>query len=230
MNINDVLTKKWDARLNTFRTNKLIKLVNNCNGKKVLDVGCGTGTITKFFKGGVVGIDVSKEAIRQAKEKGISCFTYDLNEKIDFPENYFDVINCSQVIEHVFNTEVLVSEISRMLSIGGTLVINTPNMCSWINRIAVPLGFQPFYTDVANERIYGNRFKWTIHKQLDFTGHIRLMNFWSLKELLENHGLKVIKHIGGTAFKNKLFIMIDKILSIIYPRLSTDMIVIARKI
>jgi hypothetical protein len=56
------------------------------------------------------------------------------------------------------------------------------------------------------------------------------MNFWALKELLENHGLKIVKHYGGTAFKFRPLVIIDMILSIIYPRLSTDMIVVAERI
>lgn len=226
----DTLTNNWNVRMNTFRTNQIVSLVNGFNGDSVLDVGCGSGNITKCFNGTVVGVDISEEAIRQAQEKGINCKVSDLNTRLDFDDNSFDVVSCQQTIEHVYNTEVLMEEIKRVLKPGGHLVISTPNMNMWLNRIAVPLGFQPFYTDVANARIYGNRFKMTIHKNLNFAGHIRLMNLWSLKELIEKHGMKLIKHYGSTSFKNKLFVLIDKILCVVYPRLATDMVVVARKV
>jgi ubiquinone/menaquinone biosynthesis C-methylase UbiE len=103
-------------------------------GKSVLDAGCGIGYGSNFIaKAGakkVIGIDISKDAIKVAKQRyeneQIQFMIMDITQ-LEFPENSFDVICCFEVIEHIKNYHKALSELKRVLKNGGLCIISTPN-------------------------------------------------------------------------------------------------------
>lgn len=107
---------------------------NYVKDKKVLDVACGTGFGSKILqeKGarGVFGVDLSKEAINFASEKyvgnGLKFMIGDVL-KINFPDDFFDVIVSFETIEHVKQHEKALSELRRALKPSGLLIISSPN-------------------------------------------------------------------------------------------------------
>lgn len=104
-------------------------------GAKVLDVGCGDGALAGFIyarhRCKVFGIDTSELALALARAE-TSRRRYDCTfERIDgyvypFPDEHFDAVVCSDVIEHVAEPAALLREIRRLLKPGGTLVLTTP--------------------------------------------------------------------------------------------------------
>jgi ubiquinone/menaquinone biosynthesis C-methylase UbiE len=99
-------------------------------GERVLDLGCGEGDFAaaavQAGAAEAVGVDVAAEAIRRARARHP-----DLRfERVDdtLPENDagFDLIWCSEVLEHVLDTARLLSEARRVLRTGGTLLVTTP--------------------------------------------------------------------------------------------------------
>ena len=91
---------------------KQINVLNLNSGEKVLDVGCGTGSLTVLAKnkvgdkGEVIGLDLSQEMIEKSRKKAEK---YNLNIKfiqgsIDdlvFPDNYFDAVISSWMFHHL---------------------------------------------------------------------------------------------------------------------------------
>jgi 2-polyprenyl-3-methyl-5-hydroxy-6-metoxy-1,4-benzoquinol methylase len=95
----------------------------------LLDVGCGNGNaMTRFKERGfkVTGTDFDPKAIAEAKDNGLDVHLGDLQE-ISFPENTFDVVFLSHVIEHVPNPIEALAEYYRILKPGGYLIAVTPN-------------------------------------------------------------------------------------------------------
>jgi ubiquinone/menaquinone biosynthesis C-methylase UbiE len=90
---------------------KLIELAAPAPGEKVLDVGCGTGTLAIAIKprvgaGEVHGIDASPEMIQVAKEKSAKDgsdidFRGALIEAIPFPDASFDLVTSSLMLHHL---------------------------------------------------------------------------------------------------------------------------------
>jgi demethylmenaquinone methyltransferase/2-methoxy-6-polyprenyl-1,4-benzoquinol methylase/phosphoethanolamine N-methyltransferase len=90
---------------------KLIELGAPAPGEKVLDVGCGTGTLAIAIKpqvgtGEVHGIDASPEMIQVAKEKSAKDgsdidFRVALIEAIPFPDASFDLVTSSLMLHHL---------------------------------------------------------------------------------------------------------------------------------
>lgn len=105
-----------------------------CQGKRVLDLGCGSGygvnKLSSTAKS-IIGVDISNDAICFAREayqgENIEFETISPDERLPFSENSFDVILSFQVIEHVANTIHYLKEADRVLSPGGTVIIITPD-------------------------------------------------------------------------------------------------------
>jgi len=105
--------------------------------RRVLDVGCGTGygsAMVASHAGEVVGIDSSEEAVARAKArhrldnlKFVAMPATDVN----FPDESFDAAYSIQVMEHIEEVELHLSEVVRVLRPGGRFVVATPNRLTY---------------------------------------------------------------------------------------------------
>ena len=114
----DFISKSYDELYGEEQIKKW-KIISRYNfrGKKVLDVGCGTGIITKEISKitEVVGIDSSKEMVKIAKNKGINCIVSSaLN--LPFKNKSFDVVVSTTVLQDIKREDwdVFISEVNRV--------------------------------------------------------------------------------------------------------------------
>lgn len=105
--------------------------------RRVLDVGCGTGygsAMVAARVGEVVGIDSSEEAVARAKAKhqldNVEFVAMPATE-LRFPDGSFDAAYSIQVIEHIEDVELHLSEVGRVLRPGGKFVVATPNRLTY---------------------------------------------------------------------------------------------------
>jgi SAM-dependent methyltransferase len=100
-------------------------------GKRVLDVGCGTGYGTAELAkhaSEAVGVDVSPDAIDYASEHFRSArFVLSGAADLPFPSASFDVVTSFELIEHLSEWRGLLSQARRVLHPGGVFVVSTPN-------------------------------------------------------------------------------------------------------
>jgi len=103
-------------------------------GKKVLDFGCNTGYGTNIVNVSceyICGVDVSAEAIDEAKnkykKKNIDFKVID-GKSLPFADKYFELIVSFQVLEHIVDHKAYIAEIRRTLvEDDGVVVFTTPN-------------------------------------------------------------------------------------------------------
>jgi 2-polyprenyl-3-methyl-5-hydroxy-6-metoxy-1,4-benzoquinol methylase len=98
---------------------------------KVLDLGCGTGYGSTFFKSPVqyLGLDADAESIEWARAHYSMpniLFRNGSAAPLDLPSSSVDAIVCFEVLEHVENQRIMVDEMRRVLRPGGTLFLSTP--------------------------------------------------------------------------------------------------------
>lgn len=117
---------------------KVIDLIPKKKNIKILDAGCGEGhllfEVSKLIDSSnkLYGTDILDVALEKAKErvKGGS-FSLQNLESLNFKNNSFDVIMCTDVIEHIPNYKKVLSELKRVLKEDGTLIISFPNETLW---------------------------------------------------------------------------------------------------
>ena len=92
----------------------------------ILDIGVGLGRIlTKFPHLKRCGMDISIDYLKHAQKKGIQvCFS--LIEDMPYQLNSFDIIVCTDVLEHVFDLNDCCKKILSVLKPSGILIIRTP--------------------------------------------------------------------------------------------------------
>ena len=106
---------------------------------KILDVGCGTGktlTLLKELGWDVYGLEIDKDAVKIAGERGLVNVKHGGYEKIaNFPNNYFDCIRLYHVIEHIPDPRNCLQFIYKKLKPGGEVILGTPNADSAVSRL-----------------------------------------------------------------------------------------------
>jgi SAM-dependent methyltransferase len=114
-------------------------------GRRVLDLGCRYGALTRAYAPGndVVGVDVDREALAEAATLGIETRWADVDEPLPFDDASFDVVVAGELLEHVRDPERLVGEVRRVLRPGGRFVASVPNAFRLKNRLRFLLGRKP---------------------------------------------------------------------------------------
>lgn len=101
-------------------------------GKKILDIACGWGEVLALAKEKgleVFGIDISKHAIKLARERiGGGNLQVAQAEKLPFKDNTFDYIVCIGSLEHFDSPEKALKEMSRVIKPNGRILIRVPNL------------------------------------------------------------------------------------------------------
>jgi len=100
-------------------------------GRRLLEIGCSSGYLTRRFLGKaerVCGLDMNASALRHAKRRNPNVpFVCGSAEHLPFADDSFDAIVMLEVIEHTSSDMAALVEVRRVLRVGGTLVLSTPN-------------------------------------------------------------------------------------------------------
>ncbi len=125
------------------RVREAVKLLirHGIRANVYVDLGCNDGSIAVEVAK-VVGakniycIDIDRNALAKAKEKGLITHEIDLSiGKIPLNEESADLITAFEVIKHLINPDNMLREAHRILKRGGHLLITTPNLVSWVNKV-----------------------------------------------------------------------------------------------
>jgi SAM-dependent methyltransferase len=120
-------------------------------GRRVLDLGCRDGALTRAYLEGneVVGVDVDRDALAEAAKLGIETVWADVEEPLPFEDESFDVVIAAELLEHLQAPAEVVAETGRVLRPGGTLAGSVPNAFRLKNRLAFlagrPLDHDPMH-------------------------------------------------------------------------------------
>lgn len=172
--------------------------------KRILEIGCGAGSLSNYFceRGyDITSIEISKVALERAKElyKGLTVYQMSA-EKLEFQDNYFDIVLSFDVLEHIPAVDAHLREVQRVLRGGGYYLFQTPNK----------------YTNIPFEVVKDRSLKYRIY-------HPSLQSYLSLKRLMDKNGfdIKVIKQpISNKFTQEKIEAVFGKFFSKLFAKVN----------
>ena len=146
-------------------------------GKRVLDLGCRSGALTRQLLDGnsVVGLDVDAAALEKAAALGIETVQADVEEPLPLEDASFEAVVVGELFEHLRFPDALVAEIRRVLRPGGVLVGSVPNAFRIQSRLRFLRGRPPE----------------------DDPTHLRMFSPEALRELLATFEDVQLTYVGG---------------------------------
>jgi SAM-dependent methyltransferase len=181
----------------------------------LLDVGCWDGGFSRrcgeaLGAERVLGVEVYGTPAAEAEGKGMEIARLDLEtERFPWPDAGVDVIVCNQVLEHLKNVWLPMTEMHRVLRPGGHAVLSVPNLASLHNRVLLAAGRQP-----TSIRLFGP--------------HVRGYSFREFREFVGLGGAYEIERAITAGFY-PLPARWTKPLSALWPAAGHTTIVLARK-
>jgi arsenite methyltransferase len=140
-------------------TEKTIRLMNLRPGERVLDLGCGSGWATRLLArlvgdgpegfGQVVGLDVSDEMVRRARETSKDfdniLYVWGSAQQIPWEENFFDKVLSVESFYYYPDQDRALMELFRVMAPRGRLFIlinlysDNKYSLQWVNKLKVPV-------------------------------------------------------------------------------------------
>jgi ubiquinone/menaquinone biosynthesis C-methylase UbiE len=152
----DQFSEDWEGEINNLETQKRLEIVFgklfkgiDLRGRRFLEVGCGLG----YFSGEasrlgakVTGVDIGRRLVEKCRKRvPTGKFIVASASELPFKNGSFDIVLCTEVIEHVENQSKVLTEIFRVLKRGGYLAITTPNkLFKPIFSLLTFLGIRPY--------------------------------------------------------------------------------------
>jgi methionine biosynthesis protein MetW len=148
---------------------------------KVLDLGCGDGTLLTHLHETLdtTGYGIEKDDANwlEALKNGVDVIQMNLEEGLSgFEDQSFDTVILSQTLQAMHNTETIVSE---MLRVGREVIVTFPNFGYWRNRMQITLGTMPVSK--------------TLPYQWYDTPNVHLCTIHDFDQFCTNHNIQVIE-------------------------------------
>ncbi len=132
------------------------KIISNLiqNETRVLDVGCGDGTLMKFLIENknidVRGLEISKNKVQNCIGKGLSVIEGDAEKDLkQFPDSSFDYVILSQTLQAFYNPEKVINDLLR---VSKRAIVTIPNFGYWKIRFHLLLkGTMPITKNLPDE-------------------------------------------------------------------------------
>lgn len=131
----------------------------------LLDVGCWDGGLSRRCGAAlgakrILGVEVYEGPAAEAEAAGMEIARIDLEaERLPWRDESVDVVVCNQVLEHLKNVWLPMTEMHRVLRPGGHAVLSVPNLASLHNRVLLALGRQPTSVRVFGPHVRGYAFR-----------------------------------------------------------------------
>ncbi|HEX2118143.1 MAG TPA: class I SAM-dependent methyltransferase [Acidimicrobiales bacterium] len=166
-------------------------------GSRLVDLGAGDGFVTARLAaatgaGLAVAVDVGAPVPLAARDRPVARVAARLPGPLPFRSGSVDVVVTLETIEHVLDPDGLLEEIHRVLVPGGTLVLSTPRLDSFLVVGSLLLGVQPPGVECSSRRRYGSPFG-----EQRASGHVHLFTRRALTEALAANGFRLEAYREG---------------------------------
>jgi SAM-dependent methyltransferase len=141
------------------RVERALRLVRPTPGGAYLDIGCANGVLTRLFAERtrattVAGVDFVDMGV--GPDIAFRRANLDTGDPLPFDDASYDVITCMETLEHLHDTDHIVSEIRRILRSSGYAIIAVPRLDALLNLIMLAAGYQPPAIECSLRARYGS--------------------------------------------------------------------------
>lgn len=184
------------------------------NAKTILEIGCADGTFASGLKNDkteVWGIELMEDQAIKAEKKIDKVFTGPCEDNIDkLPDNYFDVIYCNDVLEHLVDPYIVIKKLRNKLNTNGKIISSIPNVR---------------YHNTFMKVLFKKDWKYESYGVMDRT-HLRFFTKKSIQRMYEEAGYKVEVNKGINRSKSIKVILYNipvlfMAMDIAYPQYAT---------
>lgn len=222
------------------RLDKMLWLLSGIDKpKSVLDLGCGTGYLSNILKqrypnAKIFGVDISNTALSRARKQypSLTFVNADAERKLPFHNEHFDLVVSGEHIEHLKDVDTYLQEIFRITKKNGYLLLTTPNLASWLNRLLLLVGRQPWYLEPSLRRTFPifrfGSYVFPENPGSYAVGHLRLFTLDMIKKLLLHYGFKMENVKGAEIMTKPVLKQIDTFFTNI-PSLSFGLVTLSRR-
>jgi SAM-dependent methyltransferase len=214
------------------RTIVALDMLRDLDVRRALDLGCGNGEVSealgRLLRATVICSDISSVAVEQCRARGLEAHQVELGvAPLPFEDAGFDLVFMTEVLEHLFYPDRALAEINRILRPGGYLLLSTPNLACLPNRVLLPLGIQPLFSEVSETKVLGRRLP-AFGQGNATVGHLRLYTRRGLEEMLELHGFRVRGLRGAGFHTDGIFSKIERVTALA-PSLAMVFVALTQK-
>jgi len=135
---------------------------NGSHERRILDVGCGTGTMLTYLAafGKAEGVDIDEEALGYCRERGLQNVRLGEAGKLPFDDGSFDLVTALDVVEHLDDDAAAFREMRRVLRPGGHLLVTVPaHKFLWGDQDEVNLHKRRYGAGELHDRLVASGFE-----------------------------------------------------------------------
>jgi SAM-dependent methyltransferase len=225
--------RKTDIGFVDARLRLVTKLVLQTNAQRVLDAACGRGTLLSNLRSvapgiALAGCDISPDSAAHVRKLGFEAASSNLEDSLPFEDESFDCVVLGEVLEHLIDPDRALLNVARVLRRDGNLVVTTPNLASWFNRLLLLAGIQPIATETSLQVNLGRKHP-ALGQWKPTQGHLKLFVKGALCEMLAANGFVVLQFLGAPYNQPTPFSVIDRALAYL-PSLASNFVVLARNL
>lgn len=155
---------------------------------------------------------------------------------LPFANDVFDVVFCGETIEHLIDPDHLLDEMHRVLKPGGLLILTTPNIANWYDRLMLLAGYQPYWLPASDRHHKVGNLLRSVRCSERGPHHLRFFCLRSLRELLPLHHFDIDRFAGApitlpehsSGLIATMALFMDKLVSRV-PSLASFLIIKAHK-
>jgi SAM-dependent methyltransferase len=193
--------------------------------KRVLDIACGTGygiAVLRSKAACVTGVDIDHETANSAKDECGDNAAVLLGSGLILPlaDEAFDVITSFETLEHIHDRGQFLSELKRVLRMGGTLVLSTPNAAYTLPVNGKPLN--PFHVhEYGTDELRGElESQFTVERHLGQTldSGIKIPPFYDAQQRLPSDLPTQARLFGWKVFNKIPFSARERLSEMIWSR------------